>query len=77
MSDRQLIAPERQGLWTFAAFVVAVLALALAALSIYRTNVVLYGTQVEVLALNKKIEAMSAAKSMQPSMAETKMEAPK
>lgn len=77
MSDRQLIAPERLGLWTFASFVVAVLALALAALSIYRTNVVLYGTQVEVLSLNKKIDAVAAAKPAPQPMAAEKTEAPK
>lgn len=58
MSDNQLIAPERQGLWTVASFVLALLAFVLAIVGIYRTNVVLYGTQIEVLALNKKIESL-------------------
>jgi len=58
MSVNQLIAPERQGLWTVASFVLALLAFLLAIVGIYRTNVVLYGTQIEVLALNKKIEAL-------------------
>lgn len=61
MSDHQLIAPERQGLWTVAAFILALLAFVLAVAGIYRTNVVLYGTQIEVMALNKKIETMRAA----------------
>jgi len=60
MSDNQLIAPERQGLWTVASFVLALLAFVLAIVGIYRTNVVLYGTQIEVLALNKKIESLNA-----------------
>jgi len=60
MSDNQLIAPERQGLWTVASFVLALLAFVLAIVGIYRTNVVLYGTQIEVLALNKKIESLKA-----------------
>lgn len=60
MSDIQLIAPERQGLWTVASFVLALIAFLLAIVGLYRTNVVLYGTQIEVMALNKKIEAIKA-----------------
>lgn len=76
MSDHQFIAPERQGLWTVAAFVLALLAFVLAIVGIYRTNVVLYGTQIEVMALNKKIENMSKAPAPAP-MAELKAEAAK
>lgn len=58
MSDRQIIAPERLGLWAAAAFALALVALVLAVVGIYRTNAVFYGTQIEVLALSKKIEMM-------------------
>lgn len=78
MSEHQLIAPERQGLWTVAAFVLALFALILAVVGIYRTNTVLYGTQIEVLALNKKIENMSKAAAQAPAAtAEVKAEAAK
>lgn len=78
MSDHQLIAPERQGLWTVAAFVLALFAFILAVVGIYRTNTLLYGTQIEVLALNKKIESMRQATPPAPvAAAEVKAEAAK
>lgn len=73
MSDRQIIAPERQGLWAAAAFALALIALVLAVIGIYRTNAVFYGTQIEVLALSKKIEMMKMGQA--PVVAENQTQA--
>lgn len=56
LGSKPLIDPENLPIWTVAGFVVALLALVLAFINVYRTNVVLVGTQTEVFALNKKIE---------------------
>lgn len=58
MSSEQIIAPERQGLWIAATFVIALLGLLIAIVSVYRGQVALAGTQLEVLVLNKKIETL-------------------
>ena len=56
MTDlKHIIEPERLGLWTAAAFIVALLALVVALASIYRTNDMMAATQLQILVLNKKI----------------------
>lgn len=66
MADTGIIDSERVGTWTAGAFVLALLALVVAVAAIYRTNAVLYGTQIEVLALNKKISTMSQQNAATP-----------
>lgn len=57
MADlKHIIEPERFGLWIAATFVIALLALVTAFVSIKRSNDLMYVTQTEVLLLNKKIE---------------------
>lgn len=76
MSDGQLIAPERQGLWTVAALVIALLALVMSLVGMYRTNMILVGTQLEVVALSERINSLKQAPA--PVVAEAKSaEAPK
>lgn len=58
MSNEQLIAPERQGLWIAATFVLALLGLVIAIVGIIKAQAVHEGTQLEVLALTKKIETL-------------------
>src|SRR5574340_784447 len=53
--QRHIIEPERIGLWVAVGFTLALIALATAFLSLYRVHAVLVGTQIEVLALNKRI----------------------
>lgn len=65
MSTEQIIAPERQGLWIAATFVVALLGLVIAVVSMLRTQAIHEGTQIEVLALTKKIESMQQ-RAVQP-----------
>lgn len=56
MTDlKHIIEPERMGLWTAAAFILALLALVVALASIYRTNDMMAATQLQILVLNKKI----------------------
>ena len=74
MAESKYISSENLPLWTMAAFIVALLALLLGAIGIYRTTVVLYGTQLEVIALNKKIEALKAAPA-QPAVAANEAQA--
>jgi hypothetical protein len=54
--DKPIIEPERAGLWAAAAFILALLAFVLAFAGIYRSDHMLAATQIEILALNQKIE---------------------
>ena len=65
MEITHIIEPERQGLWIAAGFIVALLALVVSAVAIYRINVVMLGTQTEVLFLNKKIEQLKSDQAKQ------------
>jgi Tfp pilus assembly protein PilN len=67
MTDfKHIIEPERMGLWTAAAFILALLALVVALVGTYRTNGYLAATQIEMLMLNKKIEAASQQAAAAP-----------
>lgn len=59
MDAQHLIEPQNLPTWTVAAFVLALLSLVLAFAGIYRSNVILVGTQTEVLMLNKKIDNLA------------------
>lgn len=59
--DKPLIEPERLGLWAAAAFILALVAFVLAFAGIYRGDHMIAATQLEILALNKKIEEMRKA----------------
>ncbi len=62
MSDvKHIIDPERMGTWVAATFVLALLALVLAFVALQRNKELAYMSQVEVLMLNKKIEALKPA----------------
>ncbi len=63
MNVDPIIEPERHGLWIAVGFIVALLALVMSAVAMYRIKVVAVGTQTEVLVLNKKIEQLKADKS--------------
>ncbi|MDD3884659.1 MAG: hypothetical protein PHW66_06985 [Gallionella sp.] len=58
---KHVIDPERMGTWVAASFVLALLALVLAFVSLQRTKELAYMSQYEVLVLNKKIEDLKAA----------------
>ena len=59
--DKPIIEPERAGLWAAAAFILALLAFALAFGGIYRSDHLMATTQIEILQLNKKIEDLRTA----------------
>jgi hypothetical protein len=59
--DKPIIEPERVGLWAAAAFTLALVAFVLAFAGIYRGNHMVAATQLEILALNQKIEDMRKA----------------
>lgn len=48
-------------LWTAAGFILALLALVLAFVSMHRTNMVLLATQAQVMVLSKKIDESKAS----------------
>ena len=58
MNDKPMIDPQNLPIWTAAGFIVALLALVLAFIGLYRSNVVVLATQAEVLALDKKIQEL-------------------
>jgi hypothetical protein len=62
--DTPLIEPERVGLWAAAGFIIALLAFVLAFAGIYRSNHMIAATQLEILALNKKVEGMRKPSEM-------------
>lgn len=65
MEISHIIEPERQGLWIAAGFIVALLALVVGAVAIYRINVVMVATQTEVLFLSNKIEELKSGQGTQ------------
>jgi hypothetical protein len=60
MDINHIIEPERQGLWTAAGFILALLALSLALTALNRADTVLVGTQTQVIELNNKINNLKA-----------------
>lgn len=59
MTDmKHIIEPERMGTWVAATFVLALLSLVLGFVSLQRTKELGYASQLEILMLNKKIEAL-------------------
>lgn len=71
MNETPLIESERQPIWIVAAVIVGLIALLTGFVAIYRINVVAVGTQIEVIALNKKIEQMKAAMPKPDTAAQT------
>ena len=55
MNDQPLIDPKNLPIWTTAGFTIALLALVLALIGLYRTNAVLVATQMQIISLNKKV----------------------
>lgn len=78
MTDfKHIIEPERMGLWTAAAFVLALLALVVALVGMNRTNDMMAATQLEILVLNKKImDAKKEPRETSSPVAEEAPEAP-
>ena len=56
MNVTHMIEPENMPTWVAGGFIVALVALVVAFAAVHRANVIMVGTQTEVLALNKKIE---------------------
>lgn len=61
---KHIIETERLGLWVASTFIVALLAVVLALISLIRSNDLMYMTQAEVLLLNKKIEGAKSGATM-------------
>lgn len=56
----EMIAPERQPLFIVVAFILGVLGLLLGLLGLYRNHALAVGTQIEILALAKKVKSLEA-----------------
>lgn len=69
MNEPHLIDPQNMPTWTAAGFIVALLALVVAFVGFYRTNVVVLATQTQIFALNKKIEDLSKRTATAPAVA--------
>lgn len=65
MNDKHLIDPRNMPLWIAAGFILALLALVLAFVSLHRTNMVLLATQAQVMVLSKKIDESRAPATAQ------------
>jgi hypothetical protein len=55
-----IIEPENMGLWTAAAFILALLALVMSFVNLYRSNEMLALTQMEIVTLNNKMGGAGA-----------------
>lgn len=55
LEKKHIIAPENMGLWVAVAFVLALLALAVSLVNLYRTSDMMALTQTEILMLNNKV----------------------
>jgi len=71
MLDKPLLAPENHQTWTVAAFIIALLALVIALAGIYRINVTVMATQLQVLSLNQKVDRMQQPTARAPADAIT------
>lgn len=59
MTDlKHMITPERMGLWVVASFIIALLALVVAVVSIQQQRAATYLSQLQIVQLNQKIEAL-------------------
>lgn len=58
MEMNRIIEAENLPSWTAAGFVLALIALAIALASVYRTNVAFVGTQAEVVHLSNRLNAL-------------------
>ena len=74
--EQHIITPESMGTWVASGFILAILALGMAMISLYRSNVTLAGTQLEIIALNQKIEDMQKKPQMPQEMAAPAAPAP-
>ena len=58
MTDfKNIITPERTGLWVVASFIIALLALVVAFVSVQRLNAATYLTQLQIAQLTQKLDA--------------------
>ena len=57
MDKRHLIEPENMGIWVVASFIIALLSLVIGLHNLYRTTTATLLTQVQILEINKKLEA--------------------
>lgn len=64
--DTPIIDPKTLPTWTAVGFVLALVALSMAMLGLYRINKVVIVTQAEVLALNKKINGQKVPPATLP-----------
>lgn len=78
MNGNPIIEPERHGLWITAGFIVALLALLLAGVALYRINYVTAAVQAQVVFLAEKMEQMKLdqAKSAAPAQPQAAPAAP-
>jgi hypothetical protein len=59
MDKRHIIEPENLPLWTAVTFIIALLALIIGLTNMYRTSHATVLTQVQILELHQKLEALS------------------
>ncbi len=64
--ENPIIKPERQGLWTAAAFTLALLGLVAAMAGVFRVYELTYLTQAEFVLLNQKIADLQAQHPVAP-----------
>ena len=55
LDTKHIIEPENLGLWAAAAFILALLALVMSFVNLYRSNEMLALTQMEIVTLNNKM----------------------
>ncbi len=53
--ESKIISPENMGTWVAVGFILALLAIGVGSISLYRLNVVNAAAQMEILSLNKRI----------------------
>jgi len=72
LEKTHIIAPENMGLWATAAFILALLALVISFVNLYRSSEMMAITQAEILMLNHKVggagDAMAAPDAAQKEM---------
>jgi hypothetical protein len=59
MDKRHLIEPENLGLWVTVTFIIALLSLVIGLTNLYRTAAATALTQIQILELNHKVDALS------------------
>lgn len=76
MDKQHIIEPQNHSTWIAASFILALLALSVAVIGLYRNATTVVATQAQILKLNQKIESLHGKEASAAPQAATPASAP-